>query len=432
MTEFRRIGAGFCGTVWTSTSEQSVHFGYAFKREDGGPGRSLLNDSRMHQDILKAHNVTAVEVSVPYFGRFINSEDEWWTANLRYFPSGYTPCNTIMAERIPAIPQDARELLIDKYCPEKLAEEIKCSVTNQDCLIRPYLGRRRHNTRPSRFAAFSLRNYPLHLDQMEELGLSSYLSRYAEIMAETLAMMHWAAAIDANDVEFVLAPPREKGCSSVISNCLGNHVMWILDFDCCRKMSFDDDGIDQAVTAFFKNDPFFPRPGQDLWESFRRRYILTSIRILQDQFDGSSPGLPLKFVQRVEEWSRTESARLPPSWCATDPEDEKKYFVTVGQLPDIRRTETPSSPVSSSGNTATGGQQDQRQRLLSQESTITTTSSFAERQQAAIGANASFREIGRSSVGKTFEKTGTIWAYKILLLNRTDKLWNNYLMPKQL
>ncbi|KAF2027463.1 hypothetical protein EK21DRAFT_91505 [Setomelanomma holmii] len=28
-------------------------------------------------------------------------------------------------------------------------------------------------------------------------------------MAEALALMHWGAQVDANDVEFVLAPPRE-------------------------------------------------------------------------------------------------------------------------------------------------------------------------------------------------------------------------------
>lgn len=49
--KFRRIGAGFCGTVWASSSK-----GSAFKREDGkedgGPARSLQNDFDVHQRVL--------------------------------------------------------------------------------------------------------------------------------------------------------------------------------------------------------------------------------------------------------------------------------------------------------------------------------------------------------------------------------------------
>ena len=205
MTEFRRIGAGFCGTVWSPPSGQSKYFGYAFKREDGGPGRSLPNESNMHQCILKARESTSVHIRIPQFVRFIGPEDTWWNDNLKSFPAGYTACNTIMSEQIPSVPQVVREQLIDRYCPADLAAEIKSSEANQDCLVRPYLGRRRYHTRPSRFKAFSLRNYPLHLDQMEEIGLDTDLVLYAEIMAEALAMMHWLAGIDANDVEFVLA-----------------------------------------------------------------------------------------------------------------------------------------------------------------------------------------------------------------------------------
>lgn len=41
---------------------------------------------------------------------------------------------------------------------------------------------------------------------MGDLGLD--LHRYARAMAEALAYMHWCVGIDANDVEFVLAPDR--------------------------------------------------------------------------------------------------------------------------------------------------------------------------------------------------------------------------------
>ena len=65
---------------------------------------------------------------------------------------------------------------------------------------------------PSRFRAFSLRNFPFHIDQMEELGIPpSDIKFYAETMASTLAMMHWLGQIDG---EFVLAAPNPDSWGS--------------------------------------------------------------------------------------------------------------------------------------------------------------------------------------------------------------------------
>jgi len=52
----RRIGAGFCGSVWAPrTASENAH---SFKREDGGPGRSVYNDYVMHQKILSALSIS--------------------------------------------------------------------------------------------------------------------------------------------------------------------------------------------------------------------------------------------------------------------------------------------------------------------------------------------------------------------------------------
>lgn len=146
---------------------------------------------------------------------------------------------------------------------------------------------------------FSLRNLPLHLDQMEELGVSlDDMKFYAETMAEALAVMHWRAGIDGNDVEFVLAPPshgasdtsgdvaatkellpRNKSFhngESVVINVLGVHAVWVLDFDLCRPMPMNEQGVQQAVTAFYRNDPYYPRPQSLLWGVFRERYLCCS------------------------------------------------------------------------------------------------------------------------------------------------------------
>lgn len=124
-------------------------------------------------------------------------------------------------------------------------DDIKRSTADKVCIVRAYLGRRRFRrsdystrARPSRFQAVSLRNFPLYIDQMEEnLNISpEHLEHYSKVMARTLAIMHWLAEVDANDVEFVLAPPRRMGPgSATISNILGQHAVWMLDFDCCRR-----------------------------------------------------------------------------------------------------------------------------------------------------------------------------------------------------
>lgn len=56
-----------------------------------------------------------------------------------------------------------------------------------------YLSRRRRRTEtvtahPQRF--FTLRNFPLHLDQMLDLNL--HIDSFARIMAAALTVMHWA------------------------------------------------------------------------------------------------------------------------------------------------------------------------------------------------------------------------------------------------
>lgn len=185
---YRRIGQGFCGTVWAATTE-SGH-AYAYKREDGGPGRSLHNDYIMHQKVLESLPLNRSRVGVPGCHHFVYNDDRtWWDKQVLRFPKDFQiRCNILITDRIPPFPQEVRDTITDLYCPESLRSSIKLSKPDQDCLIRPYLGRRRRLEKQSRFQAFSLRNYPLHIDQIEESGLDSVL--YAKIMAETLAGLY--------------------------------------------------------------------------------------------------------------------------------------------------------------------------------------------------------------------------------------------------
>ncbi|KAK2804351.1 hypothetical protein FQN50_006642 [Emmonsiellopsis sp. PD_5] len=59
-------------------------------------------------------------------------------------------------------------------------------------------------------------------------------------------------------------------------------------------------------------------------------------------------------------------------------------------------------------------------RPLTSDSAISTASSFAEEQQAAAGTNAQFRENWARVYWKDLRKPGTPWAFKVLLIVRTD------------
>jgi len=142
----------------------------------------------------------------------------------------------------------------------------------------------------------------LHLNQAEDLDLD--IVGYARAMAETLAMMHWAAQIDANDVEFVIGGcTQQTGVNEYNNAFLERHNLWVLDFDCCKPLPMDGEGIEQAARAFLRNDPYFPRPSTDprdhsLWLTFRSHYLETS-RGISDGIDSAS--LPARFIIRVEE-----------------------------------------------------------------------------------------------------------------------------------
>ncbi|KAJ5785139.1 uncharacterized protein N7503_010351 [Penicillium pulvis] len=291
------IGQGFCGTVWASEK------GPAFKREDGGPDRSLKNEFDMHQRALQSlRKITTLQIRIPACYGFIEvNNQKWWVKNHQIFPPGFwAPCNMIQSQRIPPFPGHVRGLLIKNYCPPNLRQEIITSEPNKDCLVRPYLGRRRTKKgySTSRFTAFSLRNFPLHLDQIETLMTANDIMQYARVMAETLAMMHWIGEMDGNDIEFVLAPPVRDSCYEkhsegitraslsnglkVDSDALGSHSMWALDFDLCRRITMDSKGVQQAAAAFWRNDPYYPRPSKNseneiaLWFAFKEHYLRMS------------------------------------------------------------------------------------------------------------------------------------------------------------
>ncbi|KAF7193718.1 hypothetical protein HII31_04968 [Pseudocercospora fuligena] len=268
----------------------------------------------MHQKLAESVNEVRkipgssfTHLNLPEHRKLILASDmDWWTERIARFPEGYSPCNTLVTERIHPFPRPVREKLIDHFCPKQLRDQIKNNRSDEDCLVRPYLGRR--GTTSSKF--FTLRNRSLHIDQMTKLNLP--VNEYAKVMADVLAICYWHAKIDANDMEFVLAPAGSHPESETWnSKVLGKHTMWILDFDCVKEISLDEAGVEQAALAFLRNDPYFPRPcgekkeDRKLWVVFKERFLKTSSLILSGDSD-----LPGKFISRVEEMAERKRERM--------------------------------------------------------------------------------------------------------------------------
>lgn len=318
-----RIGAGCCGSVW-SDAGTAAHL--AMKREDGGPGRSLVNEYHIHKRVLQAaqaHPHLAQAFSIPLCYAFLGKHHTSWPLIIPRLPEGCTACNALISEKIQPVPHVTRQLLVRRHVPEAHQGGVLEDGKNTHCLIRTYLGRRkhRHHPRPGKSVFFSLRNFPLHVDQMEDLGLDlKILEGYATAMADALAFLHWCARVDANDVEFVLAQPRqpaetsptttEFGTSWSITDPHGSHALWVLDFDCCKEMTMDEDGIDRAARCFWRNDPYFPRPGgteladQRLWDVFRTRFLEASASIITTDADPSLQRLPVLLITAIMETKR--------------------------------------------------------------------------------------------------------------------------------
>lgn len=142
------------------------------------------------------------------------------------------------------------------------------------------------------------------------------ISQYARAMTETLAIMHWVGEIDGNDIEFVLAPPCMAPPLKIESDVLGDHSIWVLDFDLCRRMSMDSKGVEQAAAAFWGNDPYYPRPGLErdtLWSVFREYYLQisgTCMGIVNEPHEAERRrALSRQFIDMVEQEGKMRQTR---------------------------------------------------------------------------------------------------------------------------
>lgn len=290
----------------------------------------LYVDFKCHQIVHEAfRGVSAsyrVRVHVPPVKMWVSAESEhfWATHKALFSNDVQVPNYGLVSERVYPLPLPVRSALVDAFAPKAVRErkhDFLAVQKNKDCLIRLYLGRRSDGAPSVAPDNFHLRNFPLHINEMERLMLST--TYFAELMAQALAILHWRAGLDANDVEFVFGsspqvaemPTSEdlahvdKDAAATLFRSDFQHrtiSVWLLDFNQCQSFNKDKNGLKQLVDAFYWNDPYYPRPtstnskDKDLWKAFAKHYLAVSA-----EFNGSS--MPQAFIKEVEERGKKRS-----------------------------------------------------------------------------------------------------------------------------
>ncbi|KAK1670992.1 zinc finger protein-domain-containing protein [Colletotrichum godetiae] len=304
--ELEHIGEGFCATIYDFGSTGQV----IKQAKESRKLPELLVDYVAHRKIYAAGLHMAVQVCIPRPAEFINPEKlgAWYKENRE---SSKLPDNRslvsrnmaiLVSERIPALPLEIRNAIIEVFCPKEQRVAARAIRRNNNCLARLYLGRRRQNTRVE--GGFELRNFEMTLDKLEILNLDPL--QYVAPMAEALAVMHWETKHDAFDVEFVLASsPRPttrtaewasiKTTREPVDGSESHQKsvqVWLLDFNQVGEITMDNKGVGRAVRGFWDNDPYYPRPATEedsqdtteakLWRKFKQVYLATSAKILKD------------------------------------------------------------------------------------------------------------------------------------------------------
>jgi hypothetical protein len=88
--------------------------------------------------------------------------------------------------------------------------------------------------------------------------------------------------------------------------------LWLLDFDACKSIQKNPEGVKAAADAFMATDAQCPRPGMghayadNLWKDFSKQYVSRGQVLLGDL---QLNGLPMAFINAVEGLVREKAAK---------------------------------------------------------------------------------------------------------------------------
>ncbi|KAK3348891.1 zinc finger protein-domain-containing protein [Lasiosphaeria hispida] len=339
------IGEGSTRSVWSQEVPEHVEKAsptrvIKVERPGPSPGKKTRHEYWTHRQILgtlarenaiQLHAVRRVEIPILHTMLEPGSPD-WNTVlgAVSGFFGHLRNTYAILVEKVLPLPQDVRMMLTGRY-GDGSHPGYEVTPGTQHCMVRPYLGRYSPPAQPAP-GQFSLQNMPLYLSQIDELRLPAF--QYAEAMADALAFLYWSVKTDANNVEFVLAPPRPlrqqpghfPGFGAVyFTGSLGLHCMWLIDFDRCQPLDWDELGMVHAAACFYRNDPYFPRPDGRVWGHFKSRFLQTSGGILAGQSEYIR-GLPELLMDHIGYIHSDGGLGLLESRRGPEDDDTGKWF----------------------------------------------------------------------------------------------------------
>lgn len=319
LQEINQIGVGLQGAVFEKVGKPLV-----LKKES--PGNEALSSNLRHEytihcDVSAAFehykSATNNDVHVPKPFEFISNRQNhaFWDEVLPKMPEAYRARGDVITmERILPLPKVVRKALISQFCGRERyldttdIESLLHDPSNKHCLARVYLGKTNGPINLGNSAP--LRNFPLYLGFMEEIGIDSLA--LANEIGKAYATLHWGAAINGDDVEFVLGTSAievqraEQESPDFQHRAVG---LYLLDFGQCEAVDLtqDCDVVYQAFKGAMvtgDNQLFIPHYSTSpaLFAAFKKGYIDAGNVILSDKQLNDKLSME-DFMQEYEEYA---------------------------------------------------------------------------------------------------------------------------------
>ncbi|KAJ5566733.1 uncharacterized protein N7459_010115 [Penicillium hispanicum] len=319
LQKINQIGSGLQGAVFEVVGQALV-----IKKES--PGNEALSSNLRHEftihcDVSAAfdqyENATHSHVHVPKPHEFISKTQNhtFWDEVVPKMPQAYrTRGDVVKMERILPLPKVVRKALIthfygrDRNIDTSDIESFLNEPNNKHCLARVYLGQ---TVGPMNLdTSAPLRNLPLYLGFMEQLGLDTLT--LANEMGKAYATLHWGAGVNGDDVEFVLGTSTAEAPRALVKPPDFQHRavgLYLLDFGQCEAFDLtqDCDVVYQAFKGAMvtgDNQRFIPHYSRSpkLFAAFKKGYIeagnaILSSKQLNEKFSMED------FMQEYEEYA---------------------------------------------------------------------------------------------------------------------------------
>lgn len=296
----REIGEGLQGTIFEQVGKPLVL--KKEKPQNASMPCNLSNEFCLHQRISNAferyHNHPSIncDVSIPVARQFIAScHNDAWATLLPKLPAHcQVKSDMVEMERVLPLPKIIRRALVEEFYPfpSYMNEEEKIRTIdrtlnmtpNKHCLVRPYLGIPR-----KRYAetTFSLRNFILGINDLQRFETD--FVALSQTMGRAYAILHWAAHVNGDDIEFVLGsslaaiPGRDPRFQH---RKIG---LYLIDFGQCDRVDMGRSAGEvyqsfRGAMVTGDNACFIPNPRhtKELFRIFKDSYSTTAKQILEE------------------------------------------------------------------------------------------------------------------------------------------------------